>query len=391
MKARDRATGWRWPGSGRAPLWLVLVLVPRLALAQNSVYGLVGIGFPGEPLGARARGLGGGAAAFDPAAGINPGAVAGFARLRAAFSAGTTLRSFSAGDSSASGLRETRFPFGLLGGRISGTPVSFALSYATYAERSYDVITTGTQVLRGETVTVRDRITSDGGISDLRGALAAKPLGPLLVGAAVHVIAGSSRFNVRRTFSDSAAYLPFSELRQVAYSATGVSVGVVLLATRQLEVAAAARADGRLKGRLEDGTVVESVRLPRALSAGLRVLPVRGIGWSTTVGYRDWSRAQVDLPAPARAFNAWEVASGVEVENRPGGPRLPVRFGVRYRQLPFSNTGTQPVELVWAAGTGLAMVGGRGTLDLAVERLKRWGGGAEERGWHIVAGIQVIP
>jgi hypothetical protein len=372
-------------------LWLLAALVPRPAAAQNSVYGLAGIGFPEEPLGARARGLGGGAAAFDPTSALNPGAVAGFARLRAAFSGGTTLRSYTAGDSSASGLRETRFPFGLLGGRIAGTPVSFALSFSTYAERSYDVTTTGTQVLRGETLTVRDRIASDGAISDLRGALAMQLVKPLLVGAAVHVIAGSSRFTVRRVFSDSTAYLPYSELRQAAYSGTGFSVGAVLLATRWLELAGAARMDGRLESHLEDGTLAESVRLPWTVSAGLRVLPLRGIGWSTTVSRRDWSRAQPDLPAPARAFDTWEVASGLELENRPGGPRLPLRAGVRYRQLPFSNVGTQPAELVWAAGTGLAMAGGRAAVDLAVERLKRWGGGADERGWHIVLGIQVLP
>ncbi len=372
-------------------LWLISALVPGLVAAQNSVYGLAGIGFPGEPLGARARGSGGGAAVFDPTSALNPGAVAGFARLRAAFSGGTTLRSYTAGDSSASGLRETRFPFGLLGGRIAGTPLSFALSFSAYAERTYDVTTTGTQVLRGETLTVRDRIASDGAISDLRGALAVKPLGPLLVGAAVHVIAGSSRFTVRRVFSDSTAYLPYSELRQTAYSATGVSVGAVLLASRRLELAGAARVDGRLESHLEDGTLVESVRLPRTLSAGVRVLPLPGIGWSTTVSHRDWSRAQPDLLAPARAFDTWEVASGLEVENRPRGPRVPFRAGVRYRQLPFSNVATQPSELVWAVGTGLAMAGGRGAVDLAVERLKRWGGGAQERGWHIVLGIQVLP
>lgn len=367
---------------------LAALLAPAVAAAQNSVYGLAGIGFPGLPMGVRAHALGGGVAALDPVSALNPATVAGLTNLTVTASAGTTLRSYTAGDSSASGLRETRFPFGLFGGRITGTPLSFALTYATYAERSYDVTTSGTQVLRGDTLAITDRLASAGAVTDMRGALAFRPTAGVLVGAAFHLLGGSSRLNVRRTFSDS-AYLPYAEQRDLSFSGTGFSAGIVLRPTPAIELAGSGRVDGTLKSRLgtdDAGTV----HLPATWSVGLRILPVRGLGWSTTAARRTWSRAQPDLAAPARAFDTWEIASGLELAD-PAGRGFPIRVGVRYRQLPFSNVATQPTELVLAGGTGVLMAGGRAAMELAVERLKRSGGGADERGWQFSAGIVLIP
>ncbi len=372
-------------------LAFLALCAPRVAGAQNSVYGIAGIGFPVEPVSVRARALGGGVAAFDPTSALNPATVAGLGRLAAGFTVGTTLRQYTAaGDSTISGLRETRFPFGLFGGRITGTPVSFALSFATYAERTYDVTSTGTQVLRGDTLQVTDRLGSDGAVTDLRGALAFRPWSPLLIGAAFHLLGGSSRLNVRRTFS-STDYLPYVEQRQLVFSGTGLSGGVVFRPTRAIELAGAARVDGRLTSRIA-GEDVGSVELPVSLTAGLRLLPLRGLGWSTTASRRSWSRAQPDVAVSTRAFDTWEIASGIELADREArGAGIPLRLGLRYRQLPFSNVATQPTELVLAGGSGLFLANGRAAVDFAVEHLRRSGGGADERGWHFSLGVTVIP
>jgi hypothetical protein len=352
--------------------------------AQNSVYGIAGIGFPGDPLSVAARALGGGPAAVDPYSALNPATVVGLPNLVAAFSGSTTLRRYTAaGDTAIGGLRETRFPYGMFGGHIATTPVSFALSFSTYAERTYDVTSTGTQVLRGDTLQVTDRLGSDGAVTDLRGALALRPWSRLLVGAAVHMLGGSSRLDVRRVFSDS-AYLPFVEQRRLVFSGYGVSGGVVLRPTRAIELAAAARLDGRLTARLE-GDSVGSARLPVSLTAGLRLTPARGLGWSATATHRSWSRTQPDLAPSTQAFDTWEVASGLELGS------LPLRVGVRYRQLPFSNVATQPTELVFAGGSGLVLARGRAALSFAIERFRRSGGGADEQGWQFTAGVMVVP
>lgn len=366
------------------------LLAPGPAAAQNSVYGLIGIGFPGEPLAVRARSLGGGIGAFDPTSALNPATVAGLGRLVAGGAAGTTLRHYTAGDSTVSGLRETRFPFAVFGGRIPGTPLSFAVSFSTYAERTYDVTTRGTDTLRGEVLEITDRVASDGAVTDFRGALAFRPWSRLLVGGAFHLIGGSSRLTTGRSFS-STDYSPYVERSQLAFSGTGVSAGIVLLPTSAIELAAAARVDGKLETKSDDRSA-GAVQLPVSLSGGVRLTPIPGLSLSSTATRRAWSTAQQDLFAPSRAFDTWEIGAGIEL-SRPQarGPTLPIRLGLRYRQLPFSNVATQPTETVITGGTGVLLVGGRASLDASVERLHRSGGGADERGWYFSLGVIIIP
>ena len=52
--------------------------LPSSADAQNSVYGVLGIGFPGRPLGTRARGTAGGLGALDEASAVNPATIAAY-------------------------------------------------------------------------------------------------------------------------------------------------------------------------------------------------------------------------------------------------------------------------------------------------------------------------
>jgi hypothetical protein len=369
---------------------VAMLMAPGSAAAQNSVYGLVGIGFPGDPLATRARSLGGGTGAFDIMSALNPGTVAGLGRLVAGGAAGTSLRRYTAGDSTVTGLRETRFPFGLFGGRVPNTPLSFAVSFSTYAERTYDVTTTGTQVLRGDTLTVTDRVASDGGITDFRGALGFRPWPRVLIGGAFHLLGGSSRLMVGRTFS-SPDYSPYIERNQVTFAGTSVSGGIVLLPTSAIELAASARVDGDLEIRSETQTA-GAVRLPVSLIGGLRLTPVAGLSLAATAARRSWSRSQPDLISPTQAFDTWEIGTGLEL-SRPQarGASVPIRLGYRYRQLPFSNVVTQPTETAFTGGTGLLLGGGRASLDASVERFHRSGGGADEEGWYFSLGVIIIP
>jgi len=170
-----------------------------------------------------------------------------------------------------------------------------------------------------------------------------------------------------------------------------VSGGLVLRPTRAIELAGAVRLDGRLTSHI-GGDSVGTARLPVSLTAGLRLAPLPHLSWATTATHRSWSRTQADLPPSTQAFDTWEVASGLEMTGRGSqAAGIPFRVGVRYRQLPFSNVGTQPKETVFAAGSGVLLAGGRAALDFAIERFQRSGGGADERGWHISAGVMVIP
>jgi len=218
-----------------------------------------------------------------------------------------------------------------------------------------------------------------------------RPWSFLKIGAAGHLLGGSSRLDIQRTFSDS-AYLPYQEASQLVFSGVGVSGGFVLQPVRIIQLAAAARVDGGLSSRLANQNV-GSVQLPLALTAGLRVVTPRGgVSWSSTATWRSWSRAQTDLVVPTQAFDTWDLASGIELHDHDAGGRgLPLRVGVRYRQLPFSNVATQPTELLFAAGTGLVFAQRRAELDFSLEHVQRAGGGADEHGWQIAAGILVLP
>src|SRR3990172_11155235 len=87
---------------------VAMLMAPGSAAAQNSVYGLVGIGFPGDPLATRARSLGGGTGAFDIMSALNPGTVAGLGRLVAGGAAGASPRPFTARGPTGPGPREKR-------------------------------------------------------------------------------------------------------------------------------------------------------------------------------------------------------------------------------------------------------------------------------------------
>jgi hypothetical protein len=167
---------------------------------------------------------------------------------------------------------------------------------------------------------------------------------------------------------------------------------VVLRPLRTLELAGAARVNGPLSSQLGNQDV-GSVQLPLALTGGLRLLiPHAGLRWSSTATWSSWSRAQADLVGSTQAFDTWDLSSGIELHDRDSGARgLPIRVGVRYRQLPFSNVATQPRELVFAAGTGLVLAHGRAEIDVAGEHVERTGGGATERGWQIAVGFLVLP
>ena len=98
-------------------VWLALA-VPAEGVAQNSVYGVRGAGFPGRAISVRSRGMGGGLAMFDRMSALNPASVGGLNNLRVNATYGTTFRNYKAGTATVSGLTESRFPHALVGGSV---------------------------------------------------------------------------------------------------------------------------------------------------------------------------------------------------------------------------------------------------------------------------------
>jgi hypothetical protein len=368
-------------------LLAIEVVIPgAVVLAQNSVYGVQGVGFPGRPVSVRSRGLAGGDAVFDSLSAVNPATAALHPGVTASMSAATVVRRYAAFDTTVTGLLETRVPFMAVGGQITGTPLSFSVSSAPYLERTFDIRTTDTLVLRGDSVTVSDRVSSDGGMSDLRGALAMRLRRGIWVGVAGHLLAGSSKLRVQREFSDT-QYRSFGQQSDLTFTGGGLSVGAMVQPASGLQFAASLRSDTRLR-TTQERFAPASADLPMTVTAGLWLRPARGVVWSSTAVWRSWSGAAADLVGNVTAFDTWDLASGIELGR--GTQRIPLRLGVRYATLPFSGRAEQAHDVTLAAGSGISFAR-RVFVDVAVERALRSGAGAEERLWQFAVGLSVVP
>jgi hypothetical protein len=370
-----------------ATLSLASVAVATPLWGQASLYGVLGVGLPGQAVSVRSRALGWGLAAFDAGSAVNPAAVGLLGRLSVAATATTSFRKFSAGETTAEGLRQTRFLYGMVGGRVARSPFSFAISFAPYLDRTSDIASTDTITLRGNPVEVQDRVVADGGVSDLRGAIGWRVASRLQVGAAAHVLSGSTRLRTIRRFSDS-AFVSLRDSNQASFSGFGMSVGASLNLSRHASIAVSFRSDTRLD-RSIDSVEVGSVDLPVTVVGGIALAPLRALRWSSTVTWRNWSDVEVE---GTRSFDTWEVGAGLEI----GGPdigasRIPLRLGVRFAQLPFSPTDDQPTEWVASGGTAYPFARNRAVIEATVERVFRDGGGANERVWQLSFGLVLIP
>jgi hypothetical protein len=371
-----------------AVLLTLYVLSPASISAQNSIFGVHGIGFPGRPVSARARALGGGPAMFDARSALNPASVAVLGPLVVTASSGTLLRNFTVLDTVATGLSETRFPFALAGTRVRGLPLSIAVSYSTYAEQSYDQLTFDSVTIRGESMGVTDRHSSRGAVADIRGALAWRVMPGLNVGGAVHLLSGSVRQESLRQFSSNNYYL-MSEANRIRLSGMGLSAGVLVGPFRLVSLAASYRADTELKSSVETVSL-GTVELPTSYAGGLFLSLHPSIRLATTAERHLWSSADPDLEAAggANAMDTWAIGSGVELGGSAG---TPLRLGARYATLPFSPSDEQASEFLVSAGTAMRFAGGRASLEASVERIMRDGAGAEERAWFLMFALTVMP
>jgi hypothetical protein len=370
---------------------LVAVAIPAGVQAQNSVYGTRGLGFPSRSLSARSQALGGGSALFDRASALNPAGATGFERVTVGAVNATSFREYSAGGIDVSGLRETRFPLGFIGGGIGRSAFSFNLGFATYTERSFDLTMQDTVLTPVGLVPVSDRVISDGGVVDVRAAIGWRASGRLGVGAALHLMTGSSRVVARRAF-ENAEFLAFEQRDVLSFSGTGVSAGFLWVLHDRVSIAASGRINGTLESGLKDGTS-QDIAMPQEVAAGLAIgLPGNG-QWMTTAQWRSWSRSAPDLASSgSNAFDSWEIGSGIEFgADRAGRGRFPLRLGVRYAQIPFSPNAEQPTEWNFGIGTGAQFAANRAMFDVSLERFQRDGAGATERGWYLTIGITVTP
>ena len=109
---------------------LLLAVAATDAAAQVSLYGVLGVGYVGRPSGVRSRSLGSGLDATDRESALNPAAVGDISRLTVAAASIASFRSYTVRTGTVDDLRDTRFPYALIAGVLTGTPITFAANYS---------------------------------------------------------------------------------------------------------------------------------------------------------------------------------------------------------------------------------------------------------------------
>ncbi len=361
--------------------------------AQSSQFGTRGLGLPLSPISVRATGTGGGFGLFDAESALNPASIGQVLFLNASFQTVQSWRHSESPAGSAS-IRDNRYPGVFVAGPISGTRLSVSLSASGYTDRNFVLASRDTLTLRGQPVEAFDTLSSQGGLSDLRLAVAWRQSRAVQWGVGLHMIPGSNRIVSHRAFTDT-TYSGASERFTYSYLGFGVSAGVVARLGKYVTLAGMVRADDRVRVEL-DTAALGNAKLPLTISGGARIqlgdrMLVAGSGL-----YRNWSTSSADLVrlGGIGSVNTTEFTAGVEYyTDRRRISNRPLRLGVRHATLPFPlRLGDKTSETAVSIGTSFRFVAERAGVDIAMQRLWRNGGpGFTEHATLLTLGISVRP
>jgi hypothetical protein len=347
--------------------------------AQNSQFGIQGLGTPGKPESVRARSTGGAFAPFDAFSPVTDASLADVRRLSASMVGGTSWRTVAPTGEPESSLKETRFPVLVVAGPLTRRLVVGG-GFSTYLDRTYGVITHDTIDIGGVPQPVTDAITSDGAITDVRLAVAARLGRRLALGVGVHRLTGSTREIAERTFADT-LYRTSTARDEVAYGGTGGSASLLLDLGQALRLTGWLRSDTQLRSDILGRTIAVH-DLPVSYGAGALWRAGTEATLAGSVSWTSWSATGM-----ANSHDTFNWSVGAEI----GRFTSPFRLGARSGQLPFGIGAAAPKETGYSAGLAKQFSGGRGRLDLGVERLERTGTGMKERVWTLLLGLTVRP
>ena len=348
------------------------------AAAQDSQFGIRGLGSPGNFASVRAWTTGGAFAPFDGVSPLTDAALGDLTRLTAAATEVASYRSVDDGTTT-TGLRSGRFPMLTVAGPVLRGLV-IGGGFSTFLYRSYDVQIPGTVVIRGDSQAVVDHLSSNGAVTDLRLAAAWRFSPRLSVGAGFHILTGSSALSAVRLFADSAEYQNATQTDQESYDGVGFSLSVLAAPVPGLRLSGFLRTNSRLRSEIAGFQNAEN-DLPTTVGGAVQWTVTPEVRLAGSLSHADWSVA-----GPG-AFNTTNWAVGGEL----GRADFPIRVGLRRGQLPFGPGPEAPTELGVSAGTGFIFSQGRGIVDVGVEHLRRSGGGLSEADWSFLVGITVRP
>lgn len=365
--------------------------------AQSSLFGSRGLGLPTRPYSAHSLGMGGSLTMFDTESALNPASIAGLGSLQSGGSATSNWRDSQNNAGSGFG-RDTRIGLIHAAGPVHVTETGLvrfnaSISVSSYLDRNYGLASTDSITLRGERFLVRDSLTSQGGLSDIRIAGSWNTGGPFILGVAGHLITGAARVYTSRTV-DSDLYALVRESREVSYLGYGVSSGLTFRVSNRITLAGMARIDA--PARVERDTAdIGTVTFPVSLGFGARATVHPRLLLSGQLLHRGWARSDADLKALGGlgSRNSLEVAGGLEwARSGQDVTRWPLRLGFHRNTLPFPlEAGGQGREVGVSIGTGVRLGGGgRGGFDFAAQQVWRSEGTQwREQAFMLTVGISI--
>jgi hypothetical protein len=363
------------------------------AAAQSSQFGVRGLGIPLRPISVRATGTAGAFALFDAESALNPASFGTVSFLGASFQTVQSWRHSISPAGSASG-KDNHFPGVFVSGPAGRSRFALAVSVMGYTDRNFQLGSTDSVTLRGVKVGTMDTLTSHGGVSDLRVAVAWRQSRAVQWGIGLHLLTGSNRITSHRVFSDS-TYAGASENFTFSYLGYGISAGVVARATRAVTLAASIRSDHHLAVE-RDTSHFGTTTLPVTLAAGVRYQVSDRFMVAASALHRNWSVANADLVAQGGtgSVNTSEVNGGFEfLTDTRRSSRFPLRFGLSHGTLPFPlQAGLNASETTASFGTSRRFVGDRAGVDVALSRTWRSAGTAfTERTTLFTLGVSIRP
>lgn len=373
-----------------------------------------GFGYPPGQLSAHALGTGGASGESDPQSAINPASIADWGRPAVLFTWAPEYRRIDIGTASDQS-SVSRFP--LIAAAVPiGDRLTLGLSASTLADRSFETAYEVTEVLNGITVTSTESLSGLGALNDVRLAGAWRFSPALQVGAGLHGITGENRMVVSRTAFDDEGSSGFTQRNRVSYGGVAGSVGAMWTPASPLTVAASARIGGTLRSYVNDSSRSEAT-VPDRYGIEVRYRGLRGISLSARTEYVDWSsmqelrapgsedRAPGEGMPPLEAAATQEYALGADFQGpRAFGRIIPLRVGVRHRELPFSlgrwvpGPLDAPVarydrvdETSVSGGFGVPLARERALFDVAVQRSMRSAAAIDESAWTLSVSLTIRP
>lgn len=357
--------------------FLLLGAAVARGAAQDSQFGIGGLGTLSRWESVRARSTGGAFAAFDHASPLTDAALASLRRLTAYGAAATTFRRVSLDGEGDANLRSAGFPGVVVAGPLGSLVVGGGFS--SYLERNFQVVRTDTVTLRGVPQPYTDALASHGGVGDVRFAIVWRAGNIIALGGSLHFLTGLARQTATRSFEDSATYSSTRQVDDIHFNGLGGAASVLIRPEGRLRLAGWVRADTRLEYESPDSSGAYDLPISAGVAAAWH--PSDRVGLAAAVDWRGWSTAGVN------SFDVLSWSVGAEL----GDPSHPLRLGVRGGEVPFGPGGSPPTELGISAGVGLRFSDGRAVIDLGIERLTRSGFGLHETVWTGLFGIAVRP